>query len=296
MPTRLEQLVALRFSMSRSAAQEAIRNGRVDLFGERCDNPGEVVEDDAQVEYFPNRPKARKVEGRLNVLFEDRYLLIVEKPAGVLTLPTKNRERGTLLERASRYLTVRHGGRPYVGIVHRLDKETSGALVLARSPKVLRALQEMFRAHDIEREYLAVVERRLENDFGTIDRPIVSGGEELRRRVAHKPGEGRPAVTHYEVIERFDTVATVLRCRLETGRTHQIRIHLASIGHPVVGDRVYRPLNQPQCQAKFRRQALHARSIALKHPFTGDDLRVELEPPGDLKGLISGLRGKYGSG
>src|SRR5215203_6011338 len=115
MPIRLDKLVAERFGLSRRAAQEAVRNGRIDLAGERCDEPGREVEPDADVAFFPGRPKARTVAGRLRVLHEDRHVLIVDKPAGVLTLPTPDRESDTLIERAGRYLAIRHGGsRPFV--------------------------------------------------------------------------------------------------------------------------------------------------------------------------------------
>ena len=227
MPMRLDKLVADRFGLSRRTAQEAVRNGRVDLAGSRCDEPGREVEPDAAVEFHPNRPKARTVAGRLKVLFEDRHLMIVNKPAGMLTLPTPNRERDTLIERAGRYLTIRHGiNRPYVGVVHRLDMDTSGALALARTPEASRALQALFKAHDIERQYLAVVEGRLGPSSGTINLPLVTDRGDLRRGVGRRPGEGKPAVTHYRVVERFGPVATLLACWLETGRTHQfIKTH-----------------------------------------------------------------------
>jgi 23S rRNA pseudouridine1911/1915/1917 synthase len=295
MPVRLDKLVSERFGLSRRAAQEAVRNGRVDVAGKRCDEPGRAVEPDARVEFFPARPKARSVATRLKVLHEDRHVLVVDKPAGVLTLPTPARERDTLVERVGRYLAIRHGRpRPYVGVIHRLDLDTSGALALARSPEALRAFQALFKAHDIERQYLAVVEGRVGPSTGTVDLPLVADRGDLRRGVARAPGEGRRAVTHYRVVERFGPVATLVACWLETGRTHQIRIHLAELGHPVVGDAVYRPRNQPRCKASFRRQALHAQTLGFRHPFTGQDVRVESPIPADLEGLIVDLRNRYG--
>ena len=294
MPIRLDKLVAERFGLSRRAAQEAVRNGRVDLAGARCDEPGREVEPDAPVAFFPDRPKARKVQGRLSVLHEDRHVLVVDKPAGLLTLPTPDRERDTLLDRARRYLALRHGGRPYVGIIHRLDKDTSGALALARSPAAVRAFQALFKAHDIERQYLAIVEGSVRRESGTVDLPLVSDRGDLRRGVARAPGEGKPAVTHFRVVERFGPVATLLACWLETGRTHQIRIHMAEMGHPVVGEKVYRPINQPSCKAKFHRQALHAQTLGFLHPFTGAAVRVEAAVPPDLDALIVDLRNRYG--
>jgi 23S rRNA pseudouridine1911/1915/1917 synthase len=295
MPTRLDKLVAERFGLSRRAAQDAVRNGRVDVAGVRCDEPGREVEADAVVEFFPNRPKARAVAGRLRVLHEDRHVIIVDKPAGVLTLPTAAGERDTLVERVGRYLAIRHGGnRPYVGVIHRLDLNTSGALALARSPGALRAFQTLFKAHDIERQYLAVVEGRVVSESGTVDLPLVADRGDLRRGVARRPGEGRRAVTHYRVVERFGAVATLVACWLETGRTHQIRIHLAEVGHPVVGDPVYRPRNAPSCKARFHRQALHAQTLGFHHPLTDQDVRVEAPPPADLAALIVDLRNRYG--
>ena len=295
MPVRLDKLVSERFALSRRAAQEAVRNGRIDLAGARCDEPGREVEADAPIEFFPNRPKARTVATRLKVLYEDRHVIIVDKPAGVLTLPTPARESDTLIERVGRYLTLRHGKpRPYVGVVHRLDMDTSGALALARTPAALRQLQELFKAHDIERQYLTVVEGRVGPAAGTVDRALVSDRGDLRRGVARIAGEGKRAVTHYRVVERFGPVATLVACWLETGRTHQIRIHMAEIGHPVLGDKVYRPRNRPRCKAVFHRQALHAQTLGFRHPVTGQAVRVEAELPHDLEALILDLRNRYG--
>src|SRR6516165_7052353 len=208
MPTRLDKLVSERFGLSRRAAQEAVRNGRVDVAGKRCDEPGRAVEPDARVEFFPARPKARSVATRLKVLHEDRHVLVVDKPAGVLTLPTPARERDTLVERVGKYLVLRHGRpRPYVGVIHRLDMDTSGALALARSPEALRAFQALFKAHDIERQYLAVVEGALDRPEGTIDLNLVPDRGDLRRGVARHGDEGRTAITHYRVIDRFGAVA-----------------------------------------------------------------------------------------
>ena len=294
MPTRLDKLASERFGLSRRAAQDAIRNGRIDLEGERCDEPGREVEPSAVLGFFPNRPKARKVQGRLRVLWEDRHLMIVDKPAGLLTLPTTEREHDTLLDRAGRYLAIRYGVRPFVGIVHRLDKDTSGALAMARSPSVAKALQEIFKAHDIERQYLAVVEGSVRRENGTIDLALVTDRGDLRRGVAREPGEGRHAVTHFRVIERFGPVASLLAVWLETGRTHQIRIHMAEMGHPVVGERVYRPKTQPRCKASFHRQALHAQTLGFIHPITGEPVRAEAPVPEDMVSLLTDLRNRYG--
>jgi 23S rRNA pseudouridine1911/1915/1917 synthase len=139
-----------------------------------------------------------------------------------------------------------------------------------------------------------VVEGVVGPQVGTVDLPLVTDRGDLRRGVARTPGEGRPAVTHYRVIERFGPVATLLACWLETGRTHQIRIHMAEIGHPVVGEKVYRPRTQPRCKARFVRQALHARTLGFVHPMTGAEIHVEAPLPADLAALVLDLRNRYG--
>jgi len=294
MPTRLDKLVAERFALSRRAAQEAVRNGRIDLDGVVCDEPGREVEAEADLGFYPNRPKARKVAGRLKVLHEDRFVILVDKPAGLLSVPTPEQEQDTLLSRVARYLAIRHGGRPFAGVVHRLDKDTSGALAFAKTPEAVRAFQELFKAHDVERQYLTVVEGVVARESATIDLALVTDRGDLRRGVARVPGEGRRAVTHYRVIERFGRVATLVACWLETGRTHQIRIHLAEAGHPVVGDAVYRPKDQPKCKARFHRQALHAQTLGFVHPITKETVRVEAPLPRDMDELITDLRSRYG--
>ena len=206
----------------------------------------------------------------------------------MLTQPTPERERDTLLERAGRYLTRSRGvKRPYVGIVHRIDRDTSGVVLLVCSPSALRPFQALFRAHSIERSYVAVVEGVVEPARGTIDRPLVVDRGDGRRGSSRRAGEGSRAITHYELIERFGGTATRLLCRLETGRTHQIRIHLAEVGHPLVGEPVYRSKTRPPFPVPFPRQALHAQALGFVHPLTGQAMRVEAPLPDDLADLIA---------
>jgi 23S rRNA pseudouridine1911/1915/1917 synthase len=179
--------------------------------------------------------------------------------------------------------------------VHRLDQDTSGAILVVTTPSALRPIQAIFRTHAIERRYLAVVEGVFATPEGRIDLPLVADRGDGRRGVARRPHEGVPAVTHYEVLERFGQVASLVVCRLETGRTHQIRIHLAELGHPVVGDRVYRPRRGPKFPVLFERQALHAQALGFVHPISHNVLRVQAPIPTDLAGLIAGLREGYGS-
>jgi len=291
----VDKRVAEQFGLSRRAAQQAVRRGQVDVAGRICLEPGREVEPDSPLAYCPSRPRPATATRRLRVLYEDRHILVVDKPAGVLTQPTPDRERDTLLERAGRYLSRAHGfNRPYIGIVHRIDQNTSGVVLLVCSPKALRPFQAMFRAHTIERSYLAVVEGTVKPARGTIDLPIEIDRGDGRRGAARTPAHGAAAVTHYEVIEQFGVVAAQLDCRLETGRTHQIRIHLAEAGHPVVGDRVYRRAACPPFPVPFPRQALHAQALGFVHPMTGQALRIEAPAPADLTELIVALRHRFG--
>jgi 23S rRNA pseudouridine1911/1915/1917 synthase len=295
MPTRIDKLVSERFKLSRRAAQDAVRNGKVDVGGNRCDEPGVLVDESADVTYHPNRPKARRiVRSGVEVLYEDDAAIIVNKPPGLLTLPTLNHETDTLSTRVERYLHLRHGRAPTLGVIHRLDKDTSGALAFAKHARALRAFQDLFQIHAIERQYLAVVEGTLASAAGTIDTPLVIGGDNARHRVAREAGEGVAAVTHYRVVERFGPVASLLAVWLETGRTHQIRLHMAHIGHPVVGDTRYRPPDRPLSKARFKRQALHAQTLGFVQPLSGVRVRVEAPLPHDLAAWIADLRLRYG--
>jgi 23S rRNA pseudouridine1911/1915/1917 synthase len=293
---RLDKRVAEQFGLSRRAGTMAVQRGQVDVAGQTCLDPARSVEPITPVAYNPGRPRPETTARRLRVLFEDRDILIVDKPAGVLTQPTPDRERDTLIERAGRYLAHKRGIRsPYVGIVHRIDKLTSGVILLVCAPRALRPFQSLFRSHAIERSYLAVVDGVVQTSRGTIDRPLVADRGDGRRGTARRGQHGVPAITHYEVIEKFGVRASLLTCRLETGRTHQIRIHLAEIGHPVVGDPVYGRKGSSRFPAPFPRQALHAQALGFVHPMSGQALRIEAPLPTDMKDLIAGLRERFGS-
>lgn len=295
MAMRLDKWISERFGLSRRTAREAIRRGQVDVHGRRCLEPGQEVEEATPVVFEPNRPRVETESRKLDVLFEDRQILIVNKPAGLLTQPTTERERDTLLERAGRYLMRKRGlDQPYVGIVHRLDKDTTGVILLVTAAAALRPFQVLFREHAIERSYLAVVEGVFLTGSGRIELPLVPDRGDGRRGVARGPGQGVPAVTHFEVLESFGRAASLVACRLETGRTHQIRIHLAELGHPVVGDPVYRSRKSPRFPVTFRRQALHAQALGFVHPISGEALRVEAPPAPDLAELVEELRHRFG--
>jgi 23S rRNA pseudouridine1911/1915/1917 synthase len=285
---RLDQRLVREHALSRRKARDYVETGRVDVDGVVCREPGKAVGDDSRVVLDVNRPAIGSVRTKLVVLREDPSLIIVEKPAGLLTLATEAREKDTLLSRVNAYLQHRYRRRPYVGVVHRLDKETSGAIVFARSREMLRALQELFRRHDIEREYVAIVEGSPGPDSGTIGLDLVRDAGDRRRGTARGGEEGRRAVTHWRVLRRMPS-ATLVALRLETGRTHQIRVHLAAIGHPVVGDAVYRPRHFEVPSIDAPRQMLHARTLGFRHPDTGERVLASSEIPEDFQERLGAL-------
>jgi len=287
---RLDLAVAQKFGLSRRAARDAVRSGKVDVDGAPTDEPGSEIAAVARIELRPDRPRRRRVRTRLVVLHEDRDVLVVDKPAGLLTVPTEAREKDTLWARALQYLQLRYGGRPYAGIVHRLDKDTSGAVVFARHRDALHALQDRFRTHAIDREYVALVAGTLP-EKGVFDADLVREPG-LRRSVARPGQSGRRAETRYRTLERFPGAALV-SVQPRTGRTHQIRVHFSAAGHPVLGDRVYA---EGSAAAAAPRQMLHARRLGFPHPRTGEELSVEAPIPADFEAALSGLRSRKKSG
>jgi 23S rRNA pseudouridine1911/1915/1917 synthase len=294
---RLDQVLAELFpDYSRSRLQTWIRAGQVQVDG----RPGrprdpvaggeEVVVEAAAV--ADTRWLAEALP--LQVVYQDRDLLVIDKPAGLVTHPAAGNWSGTLVN-GLLHLAPELAALPRAGIVHRLDKETSGLLVVARTLQAHQALVAALARRDVRREYLAVV-HGVPTGGGSVDAPIGRHPVE-RTRMAVVAG-GRPAVTHYRVAERFRANA-LLDVRLETGRTHQIRVHLAHVRHPLVGDPVYggRPRlprgATPELRALlqgFPRQALHAARLALAHPRSGEPLAWEAPLPADLAGLLAALR------
>jgi len=220
----------------------------------------------------------------LRIVFEDEALLVVDKPAGLVVHPGNGNPDGTLLN-ALLHHAPELAGVPRAGIVHRLDKDTSGLLVVARTLASQTELVRQLQGRSVSRHYLALAIGSLPAAAGTIDAPI--GRHPVSRtRMAVVPG-GKPAVTHYRVLQRFDGCCLV-ECRLETGRTHQIRVHLAHLGHPLVGDEVYRGRGR-QRGPEFGRQALHAFRLGLAHPATGRPCQWEVPLAQDFAQLLAGL-------
>jgi 23S rRNA pseudouridine1911/1915/1917 synthase len=219
----------------------------------------------------------------LPIVFEDEALLVIDKPPGLVVHPGSGNWSGTLMN-ALLHHAPSLAQVPRAGIVHRLDKDTSGLLVVAKTLAAQTALVRQLQARTVTREYAALANGSIEEDR-SIEAPI--GRHPVHRTRMAVVVSGKPAVTHVHVRERF-AGATLLTCRLETGRTHQIRVHLASIGHPLIGDPVYAAGRK---SISFQRQALHAETLVLAHPLSGQAMRWHAPLPQDMRGLIDGLRG-----
>jgi 23S rRNA pseudouridine1911/1915/1917 synthase len=219
------------------------------------------------------------------VLYEDDWLLVVDKPAGMAVHPSRGHTSGTLVHALlGRGLAGGDDFRP--GIVHRLDKDTSGLLVVAKSVDVHRRLVAMMRRREVDRRYLALVHGNFASETGTIEAPV--GRDPVRRQSMTVGGvAAREARTHFRVLERFGDF-TLVEARLETGRTHQIRVHFLAIGHPVAGDPTYARRDA----LAVGRQFLHSYRLALPHPMTGEQLVVESPLPDDLSAVLTALRGE----
>jgi 23S rRNA pseudouridine1911/1915/1917 synthase len=265
---------------SRAAAQRLIDAGAVRVDGEwrpkrHLLRGGERVE----VGELPARPEPESAEAPFEIAWSDEHLLVVDKPAGVVVHPARGNRTGTLAQ-ALRGLAQGGEDPDRAGIVHRLDRDTSGLLLVARTVEAYDALRAQMRARAIAREYLALVEGRPPAREGTIDAPL-GRDRRVRTRISSDSDEPKPAVTHFEV-ERALPQSTLLRVRLETGRTHQIRAHLLAIGHPVLGDPEY---GKPGAYG-LERQFLHAERLALAHPITGEPLDVRSPLPEDLRAAL----------
>jgi 23S rRNA pseudouridine1911/1915/1917 synthase len=306
---RLDQALARMFPQhSRSRLQSWVREGRVTVDAARGDVKrkvwgGERVALDAAA---PARDAGYRPEAlALAIVHEDDAIVVVDKPAGLVVHPGAGNLDGTLANALVHHAPTL-AGIPRAGIVHRLDKDTSGLLVVAKTPEAQTALVRQLAARTVKREYLALVHGRVAAG-GEIDAPI---GRHPRSRTRMAiTARGKPARTRYRVIRRFAD-ATLLEVRLETGRTHQIRVHMRAIGHPLVGDPTYgsrddsRDGSRVQSRAggadaargpaaalaAFPRQALHAARLGLIHPATGDACEWRSDPPADLRELVRRLR------
>lgn len=278
-------LIARHPGLSRRRAQAAIEKGQVTLDGAVVREAGRLVPQDAELVFDRNRPALPTARLDLPRLFEDDHVLVVDKPSGLLAVPTPGGHEDSVLGRVAEYARRRRR-HAFVRAVHRLDRETSGALALALSREAADGLIALFRDHRIERRYLCLVQGTPRSDAGVVDAPIRERYASGRRGVA-RPGEAaRPAVSRWRVVERLRGAALV-EVELQTGRQHQIRAHLAHAGLPVIGDAVYGP---GHALVPTSRLLLHAAMLGFAHPVTGHGLHVESPLPADFTRALRALR------
>jgi 23S rRNA pseudouridine1911/1915/1917 synthase len=270
--------------------REAVEKGQVTIDGRVEKDPGFDVYADSAIELNRNRPAQSTARASFDILHEDDQIIVLNKPAGLLSIPS-NPDAGssedTVLRRVREYLQFKRGHKSYVGMLHRLDRDTSGSLAVALSKDAHAAGREMFKHHRFERHYLALVQGIPHPAEGTIEARISSGYRDGRRKLVDDEDEGLESATDYRVKERLNGAA-LLELRLHTGRQHQIRLHLEKIGHPLIGERVYsgggasnaRPAATPPVSAK--RNMLHAWTLEFPHPITGEPIAVEAALPPDF--------------
>ena len=290
---RLDRVVAMTTGVTRALASVLVDDGAVRVDGATVRNKtrrvrsGQVLEVDVPDVVEPSAVAADDTV-EFDVLHADEDVIVIDKPPHLVVHPGAGSDAGTLVSGLlARYPDIADVGDPErPGIVHRLDAGTSGLLVVARSPTAYGSLVDQLQQRDVEREYVAVVLGHIETNAGIIDAPIGrSGGDRTRMAVT---ADGREARTRYTVEHRFSEPVPMSRvvCRLETGRTHQIRVHLAAIGHPVAGDSRY---GGTRPALSIERPFLHARRLAFEHPTSGDQMTFESPLPADLQAFLDGL-------
>jgi 23S rRNA pseudouridine1911/1915/1917 synthase len=315
---RLDRTLAARTALSRTRLKALILAGQVAINGRTIRDPGIRVNAGAQITVAvpppePAEPTPEQIP--LTIVYEDDEIIVIDKPAGLVVHPAAGNWTGTLVNALIAHCGASLsgvGGVQRPGIVHRLDKDTTGLVVVAKTDRAHRALAAQFADHGregpLQRGYLAFVWGVPDRPRGTISKPI-DRHPRAREKMAVRD-DGREAFTHWALVESYrgirgDNVASLIECRLETGRTHQIRVHLASIGHPVLGDEVYSAgfktkvtrlgLAAREALAGLGRQALHAYLLGLEHPVSHDYVEFRSELPADLQNLRKGLHEAQGA-
>ena len=310
-PERIDKFISTHIEgTSRHRVQLAIKAGYVFLNDTPAKANAIIRPDDVISVRMPYQRRGVEIlpeDIPLDIVYEDEDVLVVNKPAGMVVHPGHGNFSGTLINALSHYLGITQGPDAEderMGIlVHRIDKDTSGLLLVAKTVEMQQRLARQFFEHSIERKYIAVVWGNIKEDEGTVEGTIGRDpNDRLRYRVFDDPEKGKYACTHYKVLERFGFI-TVIECRLETGRTHQIRVHMSSLGHPLFNDERYggAEIRQGTIYSKYKqfiqncfeicpRQALHAKTLGFVHPRTGEMMRFDSEVPADMTALIEKWR------
>lgn len=288
---RIDKYLALKNAeLSRSYLQKLLKEGKVKAQGESVKPNYKVQSGDVLSLEIPDAQEVDILPENipLDILYEDEDLLVVNKPKDMVVHPASGHYSGTLVNAVLYHCrgnlsSINGVLRP--GIVHRIDKDTTGALVVCKSDVIHRAMAEQLKEHSITRRYRALVQGNLKEDEGTVKAPIGRHPTD-RKRMAVNDKNGKEAITHYRVLERFGC-CTYIECQLETGRTHQIRVHMASIGHPLLGDTVYGSQKNPY---QFQGQALHAMTLGFIHPRTGKYMEFTAPIPQYFVNFLEKLR------
>jgi 23S rRNA pseudouridine1911/1915/1917 synthase len=287
---RLDRALRARHpDLSWTRVRNAIERGQVTVDGSIARDPALAVTPESVIDFDPSRRVLPHARLDLPRLYEDAEILIVDKPAGLLTIATSAETRhseDTVLRRVQEYARHLHGRHAYAGMLHRLDRDTSGALAVALSRAAHRQGRELFAAHAFERWYLALVRGVPQRARGRIEGHVSDAYVSGRRRVVADARQGRRAVTHYRVREAYRDAA-LLELQLETGRQHQIRLHLQQLGHPLIGERVY---TDEVSSRGAKRQMLHAWRLAFPHPLDRHPVSAEAPLPPDMKKLCASLQ------
>lgn len=282
-------LAACLEDISRSYVQKLIEGNHVTVNGDFCNEKKYKTKADDTICIEIPEPEKLEVlpeEIPLDIVYEDEDLIVVNKPAGMVVHPANGNHSGTLVNalmfHCGDHLSSINGViRP--GIVHRIDKDTSGLLMVAKTDRAHVSLSKQLAEHSITRRYIAIVYNNFKEDEGTIDAPIGRDPKNrLRNAVVHHSSSAKSAVTHYKVLERFGRY-TMIEARLETGRTHQIRVHMSYIGHPLLGDELYGPAKN---KVGAKRQMLHAKVLGFIHPVSGEYLEFESPLPEDMESVL----------
>ena len=299
---RLDKALADGSGLSRERVKALLDEGRVTLGGAVANAKQASAKPAAGTEWTIAVPQATPAEAQpqdipLVVAYEDEHLIVVDKPAGLVVHPAAGNADGTLVNALLHHCRGQLsgiGGVARPGIVHRIDKDTSGLLVVAKTDAAHEGLARQFADHSIHRAYRAITAGIPAPATGTVRGAIARSSHDRKKMALVEDGRGKHAVTHYRTLQALNGAALV-ECRLETGRTHQVRVHLSSIGHPLLGDPVYgrtpSKLRPMIAQLGFRRQALHAAELGFDHPVTGSKVHLVSQMPADMLELIAELGG-----
>lgn len=283
---RIDSYIATNTGLSRTNIQRLIEEGKV-LVNLKNTKVSYKVQENDEITIEEEKPKETSLKAQniqIEVLYEDNDIIVVNKPKGMVVHPANGNPDGTLVNAVMAICKDSLsgiGGEIRPGIVHRIDKDTSGVLVIAKNDKAHIQMSEQIKNHEVEKTYIALVKGIVKENEATINMPIGRSTRDRKKMAVRK--DGKNAITHFKVLERFRNY-TLLEVKIETGRTHQIRVHLAEIGYPIVGDEVY---SNGKNEWGIKGQCLHAKSLKFEHPITGKEMFIEAELPEYFKEVLS---------